>query len=248
MGGPEWAWGGTLEIPYVRGIYDTNGYLISDTTGHIEVLFTPEEDGTYYVSAGAQVTGERERDVGTYIVKVSIDDFTADVTTTGSVEVTSGSVYRRNSKSKAIRDGSHVTNLEDGQDLGKSICQLGQSKSNDRDWFELPSRRARRPNRYGRLEAGTLANPFLLSIRDADGDYLRNANGRRTFAGSDFDSGEGLNSRSTFTPNQDGTYYLVAGSGGWQGSTDSNGRSLGTYTLSVEEVVEPIVEPVVEAI
>ena len=57
---------------------------------------------------------------------------------------------------------------------------------------------------------------------------------------SDQDSGEGLNSRVTFTPDEDGTYYLVAASGGHILAADSHGRSLGTYTLSVDELVDVI--------
>ena len=66
----------------------------------------------------------------------------------------------------------------------------------------------------------------------------------RTF---NHDSGEGLNSRVMFTPDEDGTYYVVAASGGHIAAEDSHGRSLGTYTLSVEESVPPV-EDLVDAI
>ena len=61
--------------------------------------------------------------------------------------------------------------------------------------------------------------------------------GVRTF---NHDSGEGLNSRVMFTPDEDATYYVVAASGGHNQAEDSHGRSLGTYTLSVEELVDAI--------
>ena len=43
------------------------------------------------------------------------------------------------------------------------------------------------------------------------------------------------------------TYYLVALSGGHMHAADSHGRSLGTYSLSVEESVPPV-EDLVDAI
>ena len=89
-------------------------------------------------------------------------------------------------------------------------------------------------------DGGTLENPFLFTMRDANGDYLRDANGSQRVSTSDQDSGEGLNSLVTFTPDEDATYYVVAGSGGGFQAADSQGRSLGTYTLSVEELVDAI--------
>ena len=50
-------------------------------------IFTPDEDGTYYVAAGSYLSGYRDEDVGTYTVQVSIDDFRDDTDTTGTVEV-----------------------------------------------------------------------------------------------------------------------------------------------------------------
>ena len=41
----------------------------------------------------------------------------------------------------------------------------------------------------------------------------------------------GGNSRETFTPSEDGTYYLAAG---------AYGNDQGTYTLAVEEIVDGI--------
>ena len=56
----SWTDGGTLRNPYLRGIYDANGDRIDGTTNddggwgrNSRVYFTPDEDATYYVSAGA---------------------------------------------------------------------------------------------------------------------------------------------------------------------------------------------------
>lgn len=51
---------GTLSDTYLDGIYDSNGYLISGTTDddggesfNSQLVFTPDSDGSYYISAGA---------------------------------------------------------------------------------------------------------------------------------------------------------------------------------------------------
>ena len=215
--------GGTLQDPYIRGIHDANGRLIADTTDYAsgphsnsEVLFTPREDGTYYIAAGSFMSGDREEDVGTYTLQVSIDDFRDDTDTTGAVEV-----------------GGSVTGEIEAQ--------------GDEDWFAvtLEAGKTYQIDMEGsETDGGTLENPFLRTMRDANGDVLRivhdNGFWSQNVWTSDQDSGEGLNSRVTFTPDEDGTFYLVAASGGHIYAADSHGRSLGTYTLSVDELVDAI--------
>ena len=211
--------GGTLQDPYIRGIYDSDSRLISGTTDYAsgphsnsEVLFTPDEDGTYYIAAGNFMSGIRDEDVGTYTLQVSIDDFRDDTDTTGTVEV-----------------GGSVTGEIEAQ--------------GDEDWFAvaLEAGKTYQIDMEGsETDGGTLENPFLYTMRDADGNYLRLASGSQNVFTSDQDSGEGLNSRVTFTPDEDGTYYLVAASGGHIRAADSHGRSLGTYTLSVDELIDAI--------
>ena len=217
---------GTLLSTSIHGIHDANGRLISNTTDNgsgpfftPQVLFTPDQDGTYYVAAGSILQGIRDEEVGTYTLIVSVDDFRGGTDTTGTVAV-GGSV------------------------IGEIETQA------DEDWFAvtLEAGKTYQIDLEGSAtDAGTLANPFLLTMRVTDGDYVRYANGRVNWNTSDFDSGEGLNSRVTFTPDETGTYYINAASGGWHGSPDSHGRSLGTYTLSVEESVPPV-EELVDAI
>ena len=178
------------------------------------MYFTPDEDGTYYVAAGSVLRGIRDEEVGTYTLVVSVDDFRGDTGTTGTVGV-----------------GDSVTGEIEAQ--------------GDEDWFAvtLEAGKTYQIDMEGSpTDGGTLENPFLHTMRDADGNYLRLANGRQNIFTSDQDSGEGLNSRVTFTPDEDGTYYVVAASGGHIYAADSHGRSLGTYTLSVEESVPPVEE------
>ena len=212
--------GGTLPQPYIWGIHDANGRLISGTSDfasgpHLDsqVHFTPDEDGTYYVAAGNLESGVLAIALGTYTLQVSIDDFTDDIDTTGTIEV----------------GGSVAGEIE---------------AQGDRDWFAvtLEAGKTYQVDMEGSAtDGGTLDNPTLNSLRDANGNALQ-------FTGFDRDSGEGLNARATFTVDEDGTYYVVATSGGHMHADDSHGRSIGTYSLSLEEVVNSIVESGVEAI
>ena len=84
--------GGRLLNPYLRGIYDSSGTLISGTTNDnvnpwydSRVWFTPTVGGIYYIAAGAA-----SNLTGTYTLSVTqpnADDFSADVSTTGAVTV-----------------------------------------------------------------------------------------------------------------------------------------------------------------
>ena len=205
--------GGTLHQPYIWGIHDAEGHLIGGTSDYrsgphsgSQVFFTPDEDGTYYVAAGNHESGSLASDVGTYTLQVSIDDFTDDIHTTGTLEV-----------------GGSVTGEIEAQ--------------GDRDWFAvtLEAGKTYQVDMEGSAtDGGTLDNPTLYPLRDANGNDVP------LRIGSDRDSGEGLNSRATFTVDEDGTYYVVALSGGHMYAVDSHGRSIGSYTLSVEELVDAI--------
>ena len=68
--------------------------------------------------------------------------------------------------------------------------------------------------------AGTLSKPYLRGIYDSNGNPIRGT--------TDDDGGTGLNSQAFFTATEDGTHYV---------SADAQGRAIGTYTLSVEDVL-----------
>ena len=66
---------GTLRDPYLHGIYDSNGQLLSgttndngDTSQNARVYFEAPTDGTYYVAAGPRSTN-----TGTYTLSVVED-------------------------------------------------------------------------------------------------------------------------------------------------------------------------------
>ena len=187
-----------LRNPYLRGIYDADGDRIAYTTDddggegrNSRVYFTPHEDATYYVAAGAH----HRNSVGTYTLSVTevtdMDDYAADPATTGTVAV----------------GGSAKGNID---------------IPGDQDWFavDLEAGKTYRFDLEGlRTSSGTLHDPYLRGIHDADGEWIADT--------ADDDGGKGLNSRVYFTPNEDATYYVAAGAV-WSYP--------GTYTLSVTEL------------
>ena len=193
---------GTLRDPYLRGVHDADGALIAGTTdddggegSNSRVKFTAAEAGTYYVAAGA----DNDNREGTYTLSVTDvtdgvpDDFAAGTETTGAVAV----------------DGSATGEIE---------------TEYDRDWFkvELEAGRIYLIDLEGsETGAGTLRDPYLYGIHDAEGNL---------YAGTRSDGGgELFNSRVSFTVKEDGTYYVAAG---------AYGNREGTYTLSVADVDE----------
>ena len=140
---------GTLHDPYLRGIYDEDSELIAGTTNddggrvhNSRVYFTPDEDATYYVSAGAG-----RSDVGTYRLKVtdlSDDDYAADSTTTGTVVV----------------GGSATGNLEYIGDIDWFAVTLEAGQPYRIDLEGSPT------------GGGTLVDPDLRGIYDENGDRI----------------------------------------------------------------------------
>ena len=224
---------GTLDDPYLLGVYQywTNG-IVSGTRfndGGVglnsRVYFTAPAHGIYYVTAGAWEDG-----VGSYTLSVTdvtdsfTDDFAAGTGTSGEVEV-----------------GGSVTG------------EIGYG--GDRDWFAmtLETGRTYRIDLEGLdTGAGTLADPFLLGVHDANGNLIGSVTVEDYMSVSDRildgdnrpvliellggttnnNSGVGLNSRVYFTATAEATYstYYVA-AGAWE-------ADIGTYTLSVTDVTD----------
>ncbi|MYG27910.1 MAG: hypothetical protein F4213_18120 [Boseongicola sp. SB0677_bin_26] len=198
---------GTLGNSRIRGaLHDDEGTLIDGTQFHgrphqwgdlslSEVKFTPEEDGTYYISVNADASYIVPLTY-TVLVREIVDDFTAGTDTTGSVEV-----------------GGSVTG---------EIEWRG-----DQDWFAvtLEAGKTYRFDLKGVFtNDGTLKDPYLRGIHDAEGNLIEGT------TNNDLEIGTlpGLNSRVHFTATEDGTYYVSAG---------SDGLPAGTYTLAVKEIV-----------
>ena len=188
---------GTLSDPFLYGIHDADGDRIAGTVD--------DDDGTGLNSrVGFTATedatyyvsaGAYGTYVGTYTLSVTevTDDFTAGTDTAGAVAV----------------GGSATGEIE----LGR-----------DRDWFAvtLEAGKTYRFDLEGSgTDAGTLFDPYLRGIHDADGDLIAGTTNNH--------DGTGNNSRVGFTATEDATYYVSAG---------AYGTYVGTYTLSVTEVTD----------
>ena len=73
---------------------------------------------------------------------------------------------------------------------------------------------------------GTLSDPFLRGIYDADGNRISNT--------TDDDGGQSYNSRVTFTATESGTHYIAAG---------AYSSRQGTYELEVTDTSPPETPP-----
>lgn len=190
-----------------------------DTVGANGVQFyTPQETGTYYVSAWSNGPGE----LGTYKLSVQEveeapkeDDFGSDTTSAGTIAV--------------------------GGTVQGNIQYVGDS-----DWFRvsLEADKTYEVSRSGRAEIypagtsptekGTLANSRIRgAIYDDEGALIEGTAFSRTHIGAHGTihwPGRGLNKDwMRFTPDEDGTYYVSVTAEGWFAAQ-------GTYTLSVDEV------------
>ena len=190
---------GTLDDPYLHGVYDADGNRIEGTEDDDEgtglnsrLWFTPDSTGTFYLAAGSHASH-----TGTYRLSVTeaaiyADDYAADTGTSGTVTV----------------GGSATGEIE---------------VEGDQDWFAVTleeDTRYRIDLEGAHTSAGTLRDPYLRGVYDANGNAIEGA--------EDDDEGTGLNSRLWFTPDSTGTFYLAAG---------AYVNATGTYAISVEETI-----------
>ncbi|MEX5728137.1 Ca2+-binding RTX toxin-like protein [Rhodovulum iodosum] len=180
---------GTLSDPYIRGLYDSAGDRISNTTDddggdglNSQMSYSAAATGTYYISAGAYGLN-----TGSYKVSVTdtgaADDYSQDTSTTGAVPV----------------NGAATGVIE---------------SAGDRDWFEvsLTSGSTYLIDLEGvQTGGGTLSDPYFRGIYDASGVLIGGT--------ADDDGGAGLNSQLLYTAASGGTHYLSAGAyAGYSGS------------------------------
>ena len=74
--------------------------------------------------------------------------------------------------------------------------------------------------RGSRTDDGTLSDPYLRGVHDADGDLIPGT--------TNDDGGEGYNSRLTFTATESGTHYIAAGA--YSGT--------GTYEVEATDITD----------
>ena len=195
---------GTLWEPCIHAVYNADGTRIDGTDNHLggvgsngRLDFTPPTTGTYYISAGAYSTGTYTLALSVLTEEVS-DDHSADTTTTGTVAV----------------GGSATGIIEEGGDHDWFAVTLEANKTYVIDLKGSPN------------GDGTLSDPYLRGIHDANGDLVDGT--------TNDDGGFGNNSQVTFTSSAAGTYYVAAGA--LSGLT-------GTYTLSVTEAPASPTQP-----
>ena len=186
----------TLRLPQINAIYDADGDYLFNTWSRDEssahhlfrVTFHARAGGAYYIAASGESFEWGGYELTVIDITEDADEHTADRTTTG--QVTAGTPVR-----------------------GKIDF------SGDVDWFKLQI--AVGSIYQIDLEgedtgSGSLRNPLLRGVVDADGNYIpgtRNDNG-----------GEGDNARVTVDL-ESGNYYVAVGAFGYRE---------GTYTLSVD--------------
>ena len=174
----------------------------------------------FYTGAGEDF----EAGTGPFELTVRASDGDLSMDTAVTVSVTD---VQEAPKSVSEPDGEDFSanNSTDGRvAVGDSATgDIGTPR--DRDWFavELVAGGEYRFDLKGSPTGdGTLFDPDLRGIYNNKGRFIRGT--------TDDDGGTGFNSRETFTPDQDGTYYVAAG---------GHGREQGTYTLSVTLVEAP---------
>ena len=205
-GGPDF---GTLFNPQIRGIYDADGNRLADTQDsysgsapyNAQVIFSPTADGTYYIGAGSA------DDTGTY--RVTVADITDD---------------DEPARPHTVDDvTAPVIDLS-----GDGTAEGEIHGRHDRDWFQvvLQGGTTYRIEMQGsETSRGTLSDPFIRGVHDADGRYLPGTSNDDVTLNGWWRSN---NSEVSFTPTEDGTYYVVAS------SAHTGYGSNGTYEVSVE--------------
>ena len=189
---------GTLRDPYLRGVHDANGVRLPGTTNDNGGVARNSRVEFTVDDAGAYYVAAGAYKSGQGAYRLSVwevpDDFSAGTGTTGTVDV----------------GGSATGEIEFHR---------------DRDWFavELEANTTYRIDLEGYWTgAGTLRDPYLRGVHDADGNLLPGTTAD--------DGGTDWNSRMEFTADDAGTYYVAAGAGGtWEGAY--------TLSVSVEEVM-----------
>ena len=210
----------TMTDPYLYGIHDANGDIIhgtvDDNGGRLNVndrynynsrvTFTPTADGAYYVAAGGAGS-----DPGTYKLSVTEyrDDFAAGIETRGEVAV----------------GGSATGEIETGgdQDWFKVELDADTTYRIDLEGLVTVNDRFLRSSLPPNVWMAFYGNPYTYGVNT----YLRgvyDADGVLITGTTNDNGGYGPDSRVTFTPSADGTYYVAAGAAG---------NDVGAYTLSV---------------
>ncbi|WP_136415215.1 pre-peptidase C-terminal domain-containing protein [Herbaspirillum sp. ST 5-3] len=184
-----------LNDPYLYGIYNSSGSLISGTTdddsgtgASAQVTYTATSSGTYYISAGGY-----SNHTGNYVLSVSSGSSTSSGSTTSTADLAAST-----STTGTVSVGGSASSL---------IGTAG-----DQDWFavNLSAGHSYNISLAGAASGnGTLTDAYLRGIYDSTGLLITGT--------TDDDSGYGSDALVTFSPTSSGTYYISAG--GYASST-----------------------------
>ena len=236
---------GTLPDTYLRAIYNSQGRYQSGTyndnfdgSRNSRVTFTPDADGRYYV----RVSGDRD-EIGSYTL--SVRDETPPEAGTPPPADPPAETAAAASESETDQGQAVPRSVSEGTtDLPSDASTPGRvavgdtatgriGSSGDRDWFavELVAGRTYVIDLRGSPTGdGTLSDPYLRGIYDADGNRISNT--------TDDDGGQSYNSRVTFTATESGTHYIAAG---------AYSSRQGTYEVEVTDTSPPVVGPDVDS-
>ena len=213
---------GTLKHPYLHAIHDADGGLVQEMKYNVHPIryvewmtFTPAEDATYYLAAGGfpitedqnhHNAGFRAGVQGTYTLEV------AEVADDYSADTdTAGRVAVGGAATGAIE---HI---------------------GDRDWLAVALEKGetyRFQLKGAGTGDGTLQRPRLYGVHDDEGEVVQGE------ARYDFWTARaaGWADSTTFTPAEDGTYYVAAGGRSYTWREYGYDYGVGTYTLEVDAI------------
>ena len=188
-------------------------------------VIDPNLAGVYYESGGnlLRVTAEPNRGIGNHA------PLTFEATETGTYYIAAADAHSRGVGTYTlavteILDDYAADTATTGTVAVGGMVEGDIETPRDEDWFavELEAGTTYRVDlKRSPTGADTLRDPYLRGIHDADGERIANT--------TDDDGGAIYNSRVYFTPDEDATYYVAAG---------AYRNDVGTYTLSVEEIVD----------
>jgi hypothetical protein len=183
---------GTLNDPYIWGLYDQNGNVITKTSDddggfgfNSQLIYTASSTGDHYISAGSI-----NSDVGSYTLELLGEQGLSDTSDTIDTLAT-------------IKAGASII---DNIDF-----------SSDNDWFSTSLVEGYQYTfqlEGSSTNAGSLIDPYLIGLYDSAGSYIADT--------SNDDGGVEYNSRLIYTAPRTDTYFISAGAYGASGSYTLN--------------------------
>ena len=203
--------GETVSYSLVDG-YDSELFEIDAVTGELFYVGTGED----YESAA-------------YTRHVAVRASDGEFSTDKIIPIRVSDVQEPNQGEPQDRDLPRDTSTTGRVEVGNAVTGEFDNRHYEGDWFavEFVAGRTYTIDLKGFFTGdGTLLDPYLRGIHDADGNGIPGT--------ANNSGGEGSNSRVTFTAEESGTYYIAVG---------ARGIEEGTYTLEVTDTTSAAEEP-----